>query len=219
MSHPAAWGAWTPILVLSVVGPLAGCLQFDEVDLFPVCEDRRAEGPSPPYTVDELRTRVPLHGEISPGEQDALLGVVRERVLTLKGAPYRNFTAMMHPEEFPTLWRFRGNGTGGLDPTTNDTYDFQVRLEGGLARAVVPEGAPHPTPATQTLARLAVSEAARDPALAEVRNGTPELLGVWLDPDLPACAFLQYGGEGGARSEVVVNLARLRVVHVAREGP
>ena len=210
------------LVLLALAGAMvaaSGCLQFDEVDLFPVCEDRRADGPSPPYRVEELRTLAPVHGEIPDEEKDAILGVVRERVVTLKGAPYRNFTAMVHPEEYPTLWRFRGSGTGGLDPATNDTYDFHVRLENGSARAVVPADAPHPAPATQTLTRLALAEVERAPETAQVRNETPRLAGAWIDPDLPACVFLVFEGEAGARSEVAVNMARLRVVHVERQAP
>lgn len=215
MSALRAAAGTAPVLLALVLAP--GCLQFDEVDLFPVCEDRRAEGPSPTYTTDELLRRATVSGGASDAQVRALLDAARTRVLTMQGAPYRAFEAGLAPADGEDRWRFRANGTSGLDEATNDTYDFLVRLEGTRAFVVAPADAPHPTPAPPAIARLALAEVARDPAVANVRNATPDLAGVWLDPDLPACAFVRYEGPDGGRAEVVVNLVRLRVVHVERD--
>lgn len=199
------------VLLLALL-PLAGCLDFEEPDLFPVCEDRRAEGPSPTYTLDELRARVDFTAPATDEETRALLDAVRLRVLTLKAAPYRTFTANMSPADDPGTWRFRAHGAGGPENApvpVEDIYDVRVALDAqGRAAALGPVDAP------DTIERVALRALGRNPEMPQLLQTTPHHRDTRLDPALPACALLTYAsGTGDATTLVVVNVVRGTVVH------
>ena len=211
-----------PVLLALLAAPvvLAGCvLQGGPDDLFPVCEDRRQNGPSPTYTVEELTRRLDLRGG-EPDESDrrALLEAARPRILTLQAAPYRSFEGNLTQLEAgpPGVWRLAARGQGGPDPRVrvDDAYNLTLELDGGLARVVSPLGERRPVLAPDAIARLAVGIAEASPELEATRARTPALFEVTLDPELPGCAFLLYAGPRDERAEVAVNLVHPRVVHV-----
>ena len=204
---------------------LPGCvLGGGPDDLFPVCEDRRASGPSPTYTLDRLVALTEVRDATLPeAEERALLSAVRERVLTLQGAPYRSFHANLTPAEEEGAWWFEARGVGGPSEGWDDAYRLKLLPRGDGFEAHETRRHVRPAAAPQTLERLAAAEAARTEDLADVRERTPTLVASGVDPELPGCVFLLYEGgaveEGApARTKVVVNLVTVRVVHVARDG-
>ena len=214
-------------LALALALLLPGCLFSGAPDdLFPVCEDRRARGPSPTYTMDRLAALTEVRGgNLTPEEERALLEPVRTRVLTLQGASYRSFHANLTPVEGETgAWWFEARGTGGLSEDWDDAYRLKVTRGEDGARVEETRPLRHPVAAPQSIERLAVEAAGQEDALAAARERTPTLAARGLDPDLPGCAFLSDEGppaeEGGepARTEVAVNVVTVRVVHLAKDG-
>lgn len=204
---------------------LPGCLFGGAPDdLFPVCEDRRAQGPSPTYALDRLADLTGAPG-LSVEEERALLEPVRLRVLTLQGASYLRFEANLTPAAGETsAWWFDARGTGGLSDEWDDVYHLKVRRGPDGVRVEDPRPLRHPVGATATLERAALEGLDRTEGLPDLRGRTPDLVAAGLDPDLPACVFLSFEGapaEGAqepARTEVAVNVVTLRAVHVWRDG-
>jgi hypothetical protein len=204
---------------------LPGCLFSGAPDdLFPVCEDRRAQGPSPAYSLDRLADLTDAPG-LSPEDERALLGPVRLRVLTMQGASYLSFHANLTPvPDEPGAWRFDARGTGGLSPDWDDAYLLLVKRTGRGVEAEDPRPLRHPVGAPPSLERLALEGLGRTEGLPDLRNRTPTLVASGLDPDLPACVFLSYeedpapGAAEPARTEVAVNVVGMRAVHVWRDG-
>ena len=207
---------------------LPGCLFSGAPDdLFPVCEDRRAGGPSPTYSLDRLVAMTEVReGTLSAEEERALLEPVRLRVLTLQGASYRSFHANLTPVGGePGAWWFEARGTGGLSGDWDDAYRLKLTpREGGVVQVQETRPLRHPVAAPPSIERVALRAAENEAALDEARARTPALVASGLDPDLPGCAFLSYEGDPGegstepARTEVVVNVVTVRVVHVFRDG-
>ena len=212
-----------PRLALAAILP--GCvLSGAPDDLFPVCEDRRAQGPSPTYTLDRLAALTD-EGDLSAEEERQLLSAVRTRVLTLQGASYRSFDATLTPVEGQSdAWWFEARGVGGITEDWDDAYRLRLVRGGESVQVLDPRPMPYPARAPQTIERLALEIYARTEDFADVRNRTPTLAAAGLDPDLPACVFLSYEGEPAqgrdepARTQIAVNVVGMRVVHVSRVG-
>lgn len=216
-----------PALLVLLAPALAGCiLQGKPDDLFPVCEDRRQSGPSPTYTLQELVDHVEVVGrDVTQEERRVLLEAVRERILTLQGAPYRRFDASLTlvAEGDVERWRFQARGTGGPDDARveiDDAYDLHLAYAEGRARLEGQDASTRGPPATPTLTRLAWLRVNLTGEIDDVRARTPHLARSSVDPQLPACVFLHFeeAPPGEARSEIVVNLARDQVVHVEKRG-
>lgn len=212
-----------PRLLLALLAALLapGCVLWEKpTDLFPVCEDRRANGPSPALTVDELVARVDVRGEaITEKRERGLLAPLRERILTLQGAPYVTFHGNLTSLGDGT-WRFEGRGTGGpaiLGLEVDDSYRFRLRDDNGSLRVEDERPhAPYPAAAPPTLERAAWLVLNRTREMDEARAETPHLVISGVDPDLPACVFLVATDGADARTLFVVNMVSHRVVHVDR---